>query len=111
MNMRGVVAGVVALDTAVTVPAVYLSDQDLGEDKVVKWWFYLLATGREDLWQETKYFSPDRTLTSGIARGSVLVVSDKSRLLPLLTTNGEWSVAAAVTDVAGTPTATLLRRN
>ena len=111
MNMRGMVAGVVALDTAVTVPAVYLSDQDLGEDKVVKWWFYLLATGREDLWQETKYFSPDRTLTSGIARGSVLVVSDKSRLLPSLTTNGEWSVAATVTDVTGTPTATILRRN
>lgn len=111
MNMRGVVASVTALDAAMKVPGVFLNDEDLGEDKVVKWWFYLLTNGREDLWQETKYFSADRTPASGITRGSVLVVSDKSRLLPSLTTNGEWSVAATVTDVAGTPTARVLRRN
>jgi len=111
MNMRGVVAGVLALDAAVTVPAVYLSDEDLGEDKVVKWWFYLLATGHEDLWQDTKYFSPDRTPSSGIARGSVLVVREGSRLLPSLTASGDWTIVSGVTDVAGTPTATILRRN
>ena len=111
MNMRGVVAAVSALDAAATVPAVYLSDEDLGEDKVVKWWFHLATAGREDLWRETRYFSPERTPAAGIARGSVLVVSDRSRLLPSLTASSDWSVAAAVTDVAGTPTATILRRN
>lgn len=111
MNMRGVVAAVTALDAEEKVPAVYLSDEDLGEDKVVKWWFHLLAAGREDLWRATEYYSTERTPAASIVRGSVLVVRDNSRLLPSLTSAGNWSVAASVTDVAGTPTATILRRN
>ena len=111
MNMRGVVASVAALDATARVPAVYLSDEDLGEDKVVKWWFYLLAAGRGDLWRETQYFSSERTSAAGIASHSALVVREGSRLVPSLTAGGLWSIAATVTDVAGTPTATILRRN
>lgn len=111
MNMRGVVASVAALDGTATVPAVYLNSEDLGEDKVVKWWFYLLASGREELWRQTKYYSPEQAPTAGIAPGSLLVVREGSRLMPSLTASGHWSIAATVTDVAGTPTATILRRN
>ena len=111
MNMRGVVAAVTALGMAAAPPALYLSDEDLGEDKVVKWLFHLIVAGRDDLRQRTRYFSPERTPTAGIDTGSVLVVRSSSRLLPSLTDAGEWSVIAAVHDVAGTPTATILRRN
>ena len=111
MNMRGVVASVSALDAAARVPAVYLSDEDLGEDKVVKWWFHLLVAGREDLWRQTRYFSIGRTPTAEIPSQSVLVVRQGSRLMPSLTASGDWSMAATVTDVAGTATATILRRN
>lgn len=111
MNMRGVVQSVAALEAAELPPAVYLSDEDLGEDKVVKWLFHLMAEGRDDLRQRTRYFSPGRTPTAGIAKGSVLVAGSASRLLPSLTQAGEWSVVAVVHDIAGTPTATILRRN
>ena len=110
MNMRGVVASVTALDAVAKVPTVYLSDEDLGEDKVVKWWFHLATAGREDLWRQTKYFSRDRIPAAGIPQGSVLVVRDQSRLLPSLVAGGEWSVVSGVTDINGTPTATILRR-
>lgn len=111
MNMRGVVQSVAALGATGLPPAVYLSDEDLGEDKVVKWLFHLMAAGRDDLRQRTRYFSPERTPTADIAQGSVLVVRSGSRLLPSLTDAGEWSVVTTVHDVAGTPTATILRRN
>ena len=110
MNMRGVVASVSALDAEAVAPAVFLNDQDLGEDKVVKWLFYLRATNRGDLWERTRYFSQDRTSAAAIVPGSLLVVGANSRLLNGLTAAGEWSVAAAVNDVAGTPAATILRR-
>lgn len=111
MNMRGVVASVTTLDVATRIPAVYLSDEDLGEDKVVKWWFHLLVAGRGDLWEATRYYSPERTASAGIPSGSILVVRPISRLLPSLTAAGEWSVVSTVSDVTGTPAATILRRN
>ena len=110
LNMREVVARVSALDAAAMAPAVFLSDQDLGEDKVVKWLFYLRATDRGDLWERTRYFSEDRTSAAAVVSGSLLVVGSNSRLMAGLTAAGEWSVAAVVDDVAGTPAATILRR-
>lgn len=70
MNMRAVVTSVAAISATEMPPAVYLSEEDLGEDKVVKWLFHLMAAGRDDLRQRTRYFSPERTPTSDIARAA-----------------------------------------
>ena len=41
------------------LPAVFLSDDDIGEDKSVKWKFHLLAAKQPDLWARTKYLAPE----------------------------------------------------
>ena len=109
MNMRGVVAAASALDAEHGAPVIYLNADEIGEDRVVKWLFYLRAAGRDDLWNRTQYFSAGRTENSAIASGSLLVVRVNSPVVDGFSASGEWSVAADVTDMAGTPTATILR--
>lgn len=111
MNMRGVVAAAAKLDATGRAPVIYLNAEDLGEDKVVKWLFHLRAAGRDDLWSRTQYFSAGRTREAAVASGSLLVVRANSPVVAGFSASGDWSVAADVFDMAGTPTATILRHH
>ena len=107
MNFRGVADYVIAF--ASEVPAVYLSYDDIGEDKAVKWKFHLLASDRLDLWERSQYLEADAASRSDIASGSVLILSAVNPRLSGLESGG-WSVATIVRDAAGEPAAAILRK-
>ena len=107
MNFRGIVDYVIA--NASDAPAVYLSHDDVGEDKSVKWKFHLLASDRLDLWERSQYLEPADLSRAAIARGSVLILSAANPRLSRIDADG-WSVATVVRDAAGEPAAAILRR-
>jgi hypothetical protein len=108
MNFQGVARYVV--EDAGNTPAVFLSHDDIGEDKAVKWKFHLIAAKRLDLWTRTKYLAPGEQTAPGIEAGSLLIMSPSNARLVSLTGHG-WSVATIVQDAAGTPSAAILKRN
>ena len=99
MNFQGVARYVI--DNASNTPAVFLSDDDIGEDKAVKWKFHLLASqtarpvGAHEISERQR-----RSVKPGIASGSVLILSASNARLGSLTGDG-WSVATIVHDAAG----------
>jgi 4-amino-4-deoxy-L-arabinose transferase-like glycosyltransferase len=107
MNFRGVADYVIA--SASEAPAVYLSHDDIGEDKAVKWKFHLLASDRVDLWERSRYLEAEAASRTDIAPGSVLILSAGNPRLSRLDGNG-WSVATIVRDAAGEPAAAILRK-
>jgi len=107
MNFQGVARYVV--QNASDAPAVFLSNEDIGEDKSVKWKFHLIAARRPDLWTRTKYLSPEQQDSSGIESGSLLIMSPSNARLGSLTNSG-WSVATIVQDAAGTASAAILKK-
>ena len=107
MNFQGVARYVI--DQASNAPAVFLSDDDIREDKSVKWKFHLIAAKRPDLWARTKYLSPEAQAAPGIEAGSVLIMSASNARLGSLTGDG-WSVATIVHDAAGTASAAILKK-
>jgi 4-amino-4-deoxy-L-arabinose transferase-like glycosyltransferase len=72
VNVRDVAAAVIASDSRVPVPAVYLSDNL--DDGAIRWKFYALKYGREDLWRRTHEFSADHFNVGGATLGSLFVV-------------------------------------
>jgi len=107
MNFQGVARYV--LDHASDAPAVFLSDDDIREDKSVKWKFHLIAAKRPDLWARTKYLAAEDQAAPGIEPGSVLIMSASNARLRSLTREG-WSVATIVHDAAGTASAAILEK-
>ncbi len=107
MNFRGVADYVIA--SATEVPAVYLSHDDIGEDKAVKWKFHLLASDRLDLWDRSQYLEAEAASRSDIASGSLLILSAGNHRLGRLDSDG-WSLATIVQDAAGEPAAAILRK-
>lgn len=111
MNMRRVTEEAIAVDTSQPAPAVYLSEEDLDEDKVIKWRFHLIAKDRTDLWARTKYLSRGHGGASDVLPGSLYVLRTNNSELNSLVAGGAWRAMAEVSDVNGTPVATILRRN
>jgi hypothetical protein len=107
MNFQGVARYVV--ENASDAPAVFLSNDDIGEDKSVKWKFHLIAAKRPDLWSRTKYLSPEQQVATGIQAGSLLIMSPSNPRRASLTDHG-WSVVTVIQDAAGTPSAAILKR-
>ena len=107
MNFRGVADHVIAHDS--DAPAVYLSHDDVGEDKAVKWKFHLLTSDRLDLWERSHYLEAEDASRADIALGSVLILSAANARVPRLERDG-WSTAAIVRDAAGEPAAAILRK-
>ena len=107
MNLEGVARHV--METGSGAPAIYLSHDDIGEDKAVKWKFHLIAAKRLDLWARTRYLSPDEQVLPGIGAASLLIMSPSNARLASLTSE-EWSVSAIVRNAAGTPSAAILRK-
>ena len=95
--------------SAVEVPAVYLSHDDIGEDKAVKWKFHLLGSDRLDLWERSQYLEVEAASRSDIASGSPLIMSAGNPRLSRLDGDG-WSVATIVRTPAGEPAAAILRK-
>ena len=107
MNLEGVARHVMEIGSG--APAIYLSHDDIGEDKAVKWKFHLIAAKRLDLWARTRYLSPDEQVLPGIGAASLLIMSPSNARLASLTSE-EWSVSAIVRNAAGTPSAAILRK-
>ncbi|HEX8030834.1 MAG TPA: glycosyltransferase family 39 protein [Vicinamibacterales bacterium] len=107
MNFAGVARYVI--ENANGVPAVYLSHDDIGEDKAVKWKFHLIAAKRLDLWARTKYLEPDEQASPAIETASLLIMSPSNARVRALTAEG-WSLATTIQDAAGTPSAAVLRK-
>ena len=107
MNFQGVARYVI--DNASNTPAVFLSDDDIAEDKSVKWKFHLIAAKQPGLWARTKYLAPEEQAKPGIEAGSVLIMSASNARLGSLTDDG-WSVATIVHDAAGTASAAILKK-
>ncbi|MEO7158881.1 MAG: hypothetical protein ABI039_15045, partial [Vicinamibacterales bacterium] len=107
MNFQAIARYVV--QHASDAPAVFLSHEDIGEDKSVKWKFHLIAAKRPDLWARTKYLSPEEQASPGIEAGSLLIISPSNARLGSLTKSG-WVVATIVQDAEGTASAAILKR-
>jgi hypothetical protein len=109
LNFRAIADRVIELDHARAVPAVYLSHDDIGEDKAVKWRFHLLTSGRMDLWSRTQYLAPDQQSAETHPAGSVLVIAAANQRRAELESRG-WSAVAAIPDAAGNTAAVVLQK-
>lgn len=109
LNFRAIADRVIELDHVRAVPAVYLSHDDIGEDKAVKWRFHLLTSGRMDLWSRTQYLAPDQQSAETHPAGSVLVVAAANQRRAELESRG-WSAVAAIPDAAGNTAAIVLQK-
>ena len=107
MNFQGVARYVI--DQSSGAPRIYLSQDDIGEDKSVKWKFHLIAAKRPDIWMKTAYLAPEQQASPGIDAGSLLIMSPSNARLGSLSGNG-WTVATIIQDAAGTPSAAILKR-
>jgi 4-amino-4-deoxy-L-arabinose transferase-like glycosyltransferase len=73
-------------------------------DAGAKWRFYTIKHGRRDLWKRTRYFDANSAALSSAPPRSMA-------LLPLHASYpAGWRAAATVPDLAGEPTATVIRR-
>jgi 4-amino-4-deoxy-L-arabinose transferase-like glycosyltransferase len=99
---RGAADALIAADRQDRVDAVFvpLNFYDAG----AKWRFYTTKHGRLDLWERTRYFAGVDALTDAPPR-SITVIPIRDPQPP------QWTTIATVRDLAGEPTATILRRN
>ena len=108
-NFRGVADAVVNLDRIHPLPAIYLSHDDIGEDKSVKFRFHLMTSGRMDLWARAHYLAPEQQ-SGPFESGTVLVVRAANPRIDGLVGQG-WARAATVADANGTPVVVVLRKS
>lgn len=106
--IRDVLPVVAAIDRQQAVPAILFSD-DL-DDKSVRWRFYTLKEGRDDLWRKARYFDADRLDCATTDADTLLVLYAGDSRIARLTNDGHCRAVADVTSVSGTPAATILRR-
>ena len=106
--IRDVLPQVVALDASVPAPQILFSD-DL-DDKSVRWRFYSLKHGREDLWTRARYFNPDQFDHTTVPPNSLMVVYANDPRIDRLIATGYCVKVAEVTSVGGERAAAILRR-
>jgi 4-amino-4-deoxy-L-arabinose transferase-like glycosyltransferase len=109
MNIRGVADYLIANDATNPAPAIYLSHDDMAEDKAVKWKFHLLSSSRLDLWERSKYLESDEAVAQSFAPGSVLLLGAANPRIAGLQRDG-WVVETVIEDVTGSPRTAVLRR-
>lgn len=106
---RDVMTTVIGLDQEARIPSVLLNDD--GDDKAIRWLFYALKHGREDLFARTRYFRVDEDgALAGVAPGSLLIMhADDPRSARLLAAG--CSKIATVLAVNGEPATEIFRRD
>ncbi len=105
INFRGVAESILAITPSPA--AIYLS-RNL-DDGAARWRFYAAKHGREDLLPRTRYFDPETQDARQAPVGSVLVLYQSDPSVPRLA-EGAWSVATAVVDARGVPSAVVMRK-
>jgi 4-amino-4-deoxy-L-arabinose transferase-like glycosyltransferase len=86
-------------------PAFYFTDDV--DDASVKWRFYTVGRGREELLTRTEYVAPDARPAA--APRSLLVTYDSTARIAALQTDG-WTVETLIRDVDRRPAAVILRK-
>jgi 4-amino-4-deoxy-L-arabinose transferase-like glycosyltransferase len=108
MNMRGVADAMIESEQIRPAPAIYLSHDDMAEDKAVKWKFHLLSRSRLDIWQRSKYLESAEADAQSFAPGTVLLLGATNPRIASLERGG-WTVEKIVADATGTPRTAILR--
>lgn len=109
VNFPAVTEYVVSADAASPVAAVYMSN--LLDDGVAHWRFHLARYHREDLWQRTRFFAPDRLNVADVPPGSLLVFyATDPKLDDLVRVQKCCTVASVVLDPSGGKSAVILRK-
>jgi hypothetical protein len=110
LNMRGVVDAVIDAERSGPATAIYLSE-DLGTGKSVQWQYHLTTRRRLDLWEKSAYFDPASFTTAGgeLSPGSLVIIAPNHTRLSGILGRGTCAVVHEVRDVAGSPSAAILR--
>jgi 4-amino-4-deoxy-L-arabinose transferase-like glycosyltransferase len=95
-------------DLAVGVPHVYLTAPLY--DVSAKWRFYATKADRTSLLTRTRYFDGNLSAIGEVPAGSLVVVEAENAGIDALLGSGNWSIERRVTDIAGRPTLTVLRK-
>ena len=106
---RDVITTVMDLERQEAVPSVWLNDD--GDDKSIRWLFYTLKHGRQDLWERTRYFRVDDAASVAAVppRGLLIMHANDPRSDRLLAAG--CSKVATVLAVDGQPATDIFRRH
>ena len=110
MNFRSVADHVIASDATQRIPVVYVSQDDIGEDKTVKWKYHLITSGRLDLFERTRYMTLEDAGRPEQPAGSLLLMRAANPRVNQFEQNG-WRVEKVIDDATGTPATAVLRKN
>jgi 4-amino-4-deoxy-L-arabinose transferase-like glycosyltransferase len=80
-------------------------------DVSAKWRFYATKAGRVDLLERTRYFDGRLDTIGDAPAGSLAVVEAANPGIDAAIASRQWAIAREVTDLAGTPTLTVLERS
>src|SRR6185295_15096096 len=80
-------------------------------DVSAKWRFYVTKAGRVDLLERTRYFDGNLDTIGDAPAGSLAVVEAANPGVDAAIASRQWTIARAVTDLAGTPTLTVLEKS
>jgi 4-amino-4-deoxy-L-arabinose transferase-like glycosyltransferase len=105
---REVMTRVLSLEQTTPAPAILFSD-DL-DDKSVRWRFYSLKHGREDLWARARDFNATSLDPAALPVNSLLVLYANDPRIARLTATGLLVKVAEVAGLSGEPAAAILRR-
>jgi len=106
---RDVITSVMGLERQQAVPSIWLNDD--GDDKSIRWLFYTLKHGRQDLWERSRYFRVDdaASLAAVPARGLLIMHANDPRSNRLLAAG--CSKVATILAVDGQPATDIFRRD
>jgi 4-amino-4-deoxy-L-arabinose transferase-like glycosyltransferase len=110
MNVRAIAEAVAARTGPSGTETIYMSTDDIAEDKISRWLFHVQAQNRRDLWTRTRYLSIEGASSSDTAAGSFLVMRAANPRIANLVARDRWSVVQVIDDINGSPVATLLQR-
>ena len=106
---RDVITSVIELDRQEPVTSVWLNDD--GDDKSIRWLFYTLKHGRQDLWERTQYFRVEDAASVAAVplRGLLMMHANDPRSNRLL--EAGCSKVATVLAVDSQPATDIFRRD
>jgi len=106
---RDVITSVIELDRQEPVTSVWLNDD--GDDKSIRWLFYTLKHGRQDLWERTQYFRVEDAASVAAVplRGLLMMHANDPRSNRLL--EAGCSKVATILAVDSQPATDIFRRD
>lgn len=109
LDVRSVVAYIIASDRASPVPQVMVS-VDVGAPRSMMYRFHLTANNRLDLLSRSKYIDLNTLDGTAVPSGTLLVLKAEHPSVSQLTASGDYEIARVVTDPIEGPIASILRR-